>query len=103
MPTRAEPILRNWYKDLETGLSFRVVAIDETSRSIDLQYFDGDIGETDFETWYASAFEPIEAPEDWSAPYGDMDRDDLGYTDPDTHAPKIDDQSLSDLLDKKDY
>lgn len=102
MPTRATPTLRNWYKDLETELLFRIVAVDEVNDSIEVQYFDGEIGELDSDSWYASAFEPIEAPEDWSAAYGNLSRDDLGYTDPDTHAPDINGRSLSDLIDDND-
>lgn len=99
MPTTANPVLGNWYQDLETELSFRVVAIDETEDSIEVQYFNGDVGEFDFETWFASPFEPIEAPEDWSAPFDEIAPDDLGYTDPDSHAQKLDDSDINDLLE----
>ena len=98
MPTTAEPVLRNWYQDLETQLSFRVIAIDESGDSIEVQYLNGDVGEFDFETWYASAFDPIEAPEDWSAPYDDIVTDDLGYSDPDIHAPAADSIDINDLV-----
>ena len=99
MSTTAPPRLREWFNDLETRQLFRVVAIDEASNTIEVQYFAGEIAEFDMESWYSSPFEPIEAPEDWSAPYGDIDQDDLGYSDPDSHSKPRKDLDISDLLD----
>ncbi len=93
----ADPILDNWYQDAETGRSFRVVAIDNDS--IEVQYLNGDIGGYDSAGWEDSAFFPVEAPEDWSAPFGGVETDDLGYTDPDRHGLDMQDLTLDDLLD----
>lgn len=93
----ADPILDNWYRDGETGRSFRVVALD--ADSIEVQYLNGDLGEYDNTTWEDSVFYPIEAPEDWSAPYDDLEIDDLGYSDPDRHGMDREDVTLDDLLD----
>ena len=43
----ADPILENWYKDAESGRTFRVVALDSDSDSIEVQYLNGDLGEYD--------------------------------------------------------
>ena len=99
MPTSTPPLRGNWYIDTETRHTFRVVAIDEAAETIEIQYFAGEVAEFDLESWQASAFEPIEPPEDWSAPYGGIDADDLGYSDPDNHSKQSNDLSLSDLLD----
>jgi hypothetical protein len=101
MTTITDPVLHRWYKDIENDLTFKVVAIDGSDQSVEVQYQDGDIGEYDIDTWYNSTFDYIEAPEDWSAPYGDLETDDLGYSDTDKHSsPDQEDVNISDLLDK---
>jgi hypothetical protein len=99
MTTVADPIIDNWYKDLETNLAFKIVAIDESDDSIEIQYFDGAIGEFDIDTWRNSSFETIEEPEDWTAPFDDIEADDLGYTDTDEHRPNPDDVDIEDYYD----
>lgn len=101
MATITDPVIESWYKDVENNLKFKVVAIDEDSESIDVQYINGEIGEYDQDSWYNSTFDYIEAPEDWSAPYGNLEIDDLGYSDPDIHlSPDADNMNVSDILDK---
>lgn len=101
MATVADPIIESWYKDVENKLIFKVVAIDEKDDTIEVQYVDGDIGEYDRESWYNSTFDYIEAPEDWSAPYDDLEIDDMGYSDTDIHAnPEQEDMDLGEMLDK---
>ena len=96
MTTVADPIIGSWYKDVENNLKFRIVAIDDT---IEVQYLNGDIGEYDNDTWYASTFDYIEDPEDWSAPFGDIEIDDLGYSDTDEHKPNAEDMDIEDYFD----
>ena len=98
MATITDPIIGRWYKDVENDLTFKVVATEDGGDSIEVQYLDGDIGEYDRDSWYNSTFDYIEPPEDWSAPYGDVEKDDLGYSDPDHHAP--DNLDVNDWLDK---
>jgi hypothetical protein len=99
MTTIADPVLSRWYKDIENDLSFKVVAIDEKDETIEVQYLNGDIGEYDNDVWYNSTFDYIEAPEDWSAPCGGIETDDLGYSDTDTHVkPDRENMNISDLL-----
>ena len=100
MTTVADPIVGNWYKDLENNLTFKVINIEEGEDSIEVQYLDGDIGEYDYESWYNSTFDYIEEPEDWSAPFDDLEKDDLGYSDPDLHSPDQEDIDLDDWLKK---
>jgi len=80
MSTRFEPEVGNWYKD-EEGMSFEVVAADEAGGTVEIQYFDGAVEELDAEAWYAMELVPREPPEDWSGPFDDLVRDDLGDTD----------------------
>ena len=102
MAEKIYPILDNWYQDIETSRSFRIVAIDEDTDSINIQYLNGDIGEYDFSSWSESALIPIEPPEDWSAPFDDLEMDDLGYSDPDCHEPNQHGLTLDDFLDEQD-
>jgi hypothetical protein len=102
MATITDPVIERWYKDVENNLTFKVVAISEQDDSISVQYINGDIGEYDNESWYNSTFDYIEAPEDWSAPYGTLETDDLGYSDNDIHVhPDQEDMDLADMLDRR--
>ena len=78
MPTDADPIEFNWYAHLDKGQSFRVVAVDEDSRSVDIQYFDGQVEEIDMDAWYEMDVEPAEAPENWSGAVDVGEVDDFG-------------------------
>lgn len=83
MPTEADPVVGNWYQHLDKGQKFEVVAVDEVNALVEIQYFDGDTDEIDLNGWYGLDVEPIEAPEDWTGPVDDVERDDLGYTETD--------------------
>ncbi len=101
MTTITDPVIGSWYKDVENDLTFKVVAIDESDDSIEVQYLNGDIGEYDNDSWYSSTFDFIEAPEDWTAPYDELETDDKGYSDPDTHLkPEDEDINISNILDQ---
>ncbi len=100
MTTITDPVINSWYKDVENDLTFKVIGLDEGDDTIEVQYMNGDIGDYDFDTWYNSTFDYVEAPEDWSAPYDELETDDLGYSDPDTHmSPDREDLNISDMLD----
>ena len=100
MTTITDPKIGNWYKDVENNLTFKVVALEEIDDAIEVQYINGDIGEYDTDTWYNSTFDFIEEPEDWSAPFGNIETDDLGYSDPDRHSkPDLESMNIADMLD----
>ncbi|MDT8406435.1 MAG: DUF6763 family protein [Methylococcales bacterium] len=98
MTTITDPVIDRWYKDLENDYLFKVVAIDEDADTIEVQYLSGEIGEYDRDSWYASTFDYIEEPEDWSAPF-EVESDDLGYSDPDQHRLQNDGLDIEDYLD----
>lgn len=75
-----EPVVGTWYQRVKAGEIFQVVAVDEESGLIETQHFDGDLEEIDLEAWYAEDLEVAEAPEDWTGPVDDVEKDDLGYT-----------------------
>ena len=99
MATITDPVIDQWYKDVENNLLFKVVAIEESDESIEVQYHNGDIGEYDNDSWYSSTFDFIEDPEDWSAPFDDLEPDDLGFTDSDTRRTDLDEMPLKDFQD----
>ena len=74
-----DPIVGNWYKNLETDADFEIVAVDEDSQTVEIQYFEGEVEELDFDAWYNSVIEMIEPPEDWAGPFDDLEPDDLDY------------------------
>jgi len=77
------PEIGQWYAHTDKGELFQVVGRDAESRTIEIQYFDGDVDEIDAETWAALPVEPAEPPEDMTAPMDDIETDDLGYSETD--------------------
>ncbi len=75
--TEADPIVGNWYLDLDTNQKFEVVVIDEDAGTIEIQYFDGNVDEIDVDVWPEMNLEPIEEPEDWTGPIDDVEADDI--------------------------
>jgi hypothetical protein len=69
--------------------------MDEDEGVIEIQYFDGELDEIEFDAWSQMGVESISPPEDWSGAYDDLERDDLGYTDlnlpPESHNISTDD------------
>jgi len=63
------PTIGVWYQDETDGKLFEVVAIDDKSSSIEVQYEDGNIGEFEIESWGELPLLPAAAPEDANAAY----------------------------------
>lgn len=63
------PQVGNWYKELQQGSIFEVVAVDERSQTIEAQLLDGAVTEFDFDNWKEMLIEEIEEPEDWRNAY----------------------------------
>ena len=97
-----DPIIGNWYRNQETGNDFEVVAIDEDAQTIEIQYFDGELEELDLDAWYDLVIESIEAPEDWSGPYDEMESDDLGYEEAEKEKEEEEFSDEDDLLADSD-
>lgn len=77
MPTPFEPRVGDWYETLE-GRTFEVVAVDEDEGTVEIQYFDGDVEELDVDTWSDLELQSAAEPKDWTGPFDDLERDDLG-------------------------
>lgn len=63
------PHVGDWYKDVQIGAVFEVVALDEKDQTVETQYLDGEIGEFDLESWGDLILEPSSGPEDWRQPF----------------------------------
>ena len=84
------PGIGSWFRK-PNGNLFEVVAVDEDDGTVEIQQFDGTIGEIDMENWPQLLLVEVSAPEDWSGSV-DMDPEDYvgqsasdmpnGYHDP---------------------
>lgn len=70
------PPVNSWYEDVSNSQLFEIVAIDEKSGTIEIQYQDGDIDEFDVETWGQLNIIKAQAPTDESGAYG-LDTDEF--------------------------
>ena len=86
-----EPIIGHWYRNKELSSEiFEVVAIDNDEKLIEIQYFDGQIGELELDTWKESRIVEVAEPEDWSGAY-ELSTEDLSdYKSEVIHPPKRD-------------
>jgi len=71
-----EPVVGNWYRDLDEKESFLVLSVDEDAEMIEIQHVDGDIEEIDLDTWAELDLDPTDEPEGWSGSESDDDDDD---------------------------
>ncbi|GAB3110760.1 hypothetical protein G8770_21130 [Aestuariicella hydrocarbonica] len=58
-----------WYQDVVENIYFEVVAVDEQSGSIEIQYLDGSVSEIEMDQWAEMALVPASPPEDADAAY----------------------------------
>lgn len=85
---KRNPVIGNWYQDVVEDQIFEVVAIDEDTDDIAIQYLDGDISEIDLDTWRQMVLLPAEPPddirefEDLAVDENDPSHRELGWEDP---------------------
>jgi hypothetical protein len=83
---KISPEVGCWYKELQQGILFEVVAVDDAEQTIETQMIDGALAEYDMDSWREMLIETIEEPEDWRAGYELSSED---YLDPgDTYKPE---------------
>ncbi len=75
------PAVGTWYQDAEEDVLFEVVAVDEESTTIEVQFESGEVGEFDFETWKQMVVLRAQPPEDWRSSYELSDEDNLDADD----------------------
>ena len=74
-----QPVINDWYRDSQ-GSTMKVVAFDTDERTVEVQFFEGEVGEFDLDNWYQLGVVAIAPPEDWSGPFDDLVHDDFGNT-----------------------
>lgn len=94
-----KPELAGWYQDIENRY-FEVVALDEDKGLIEVQFFDGAVGEIDFETWEVLEVKASAEPEDMRGAFDDLEKDDLGDTEAVLHPGQH--ESIGEELDQLD-
>lgn len=77
MAREYEPVVGQWYENIEEDDVFRVLAVDEDAELIKIEYLDGDIEEIETDIWAEFDLDKIEQPEGWSG-------EDVGEPDDDT-------------------
>lgn len=77
MTKSADPLISQWYHYPQKAQKFQVIAADDRTAKVEIQYFDGNLDEFDLTTWYTMEVERIEAPEDWTGPMDNIEKDDL--------------------------
>ncbi|MFO1410517.1 MAG: DUF6763 family protein [Steroidobacteraceae bacterium] len=73
MAREYEPVVGQWYENIDDNENFRVLSVDEDAELVEIEYLDGDIEEMDLDTWQELDLDKIDTPEGWS---GDDDADD---------------------------
>jgi hypothetical protein len=80
MSEAAYPEIGAWYARSDKGGEFKVVALNEESQTVEVQYFDGDIEEFTLEEWWELELIRAVEPEDFAGPYDNLGADDMGYS-----------------------
>ncbi|MDH5257753.1 MAG: hypothetical protein OEX07_07085 [Gammaproteobacteria bacterium] len=78
MKTELDPIVDNWYFHLDKGSKFKVVAVDDDEKLIEIQNYDGDIEEITKANWRNLKIELCEEPQNWAGALDVSEIDDLG-------------------------
>ena len=66
---RLAPVIGQWYQNVEQGDLFEIVAIDEATSTLSIQYIDGEISELDTDSWYSQSMRSAAPPKDWTSPF----------------------------------
>jgi uncharacterized protein DUF6763 len=75
--TIGAPEIGQWYARTDQDALFQVVGRDDDTRTIEIQYFDGDVDEFDAEVWGTLPLERTEPPEDCTGPMDGERTDDV--------------------------
>ena len=78
MPNELDPLIEQWYAHVDKGQLFYITDINEEKNAIEIQHFDGDIEELNFDEWRELEIELSEEPVSWAGPLDIAEKDDLG-------------------------
>jgi hypothetical protein len=91
-----EPVVGQWYENIDENESFRVLSMDEDAELVEIEYLDGDIEEIDLETWHELDLEKIEEPEGWAGSAEDEEEEEEEEEDEDLDETWDDDEDEDD-------
>ena len=74
-----QPLIGSWYEDIRNR-RYEVVAYDDDTALVEVQYFDGAVAEYDLSDWQETVLAEIAPPEDVSGAFDDLVEDDFGDT-----------------------
>ena len=98
MAREYEPLVGQWYENIDENDSFRVLSVDEDAELIKIEYLDGDIEEIDADIWAEFDLDKIEQPEGWSgeeigAPGDEDDEEDDDWDEDDEDEDDLDEET----------
>lgn len=87
------PLIGQWYQDAALNRLFEVVAEDDYTGTIEIQYEDGEVDELDIESWNQMVIVAAAQPEDWRSSF-ELSEEDRNFSD-DVFVPKLSGDPLS--------
>ena len=104
MAREYEPVVGQWYENIDDNESFRVLSVDADAELVEIEYLDGDIEEMDLDTWQELDLEMVETPEGWSGnDVDDEEEDDDWDEDEDEDEDDDEDDDWDDDDDDENY
>jgi len=94
-----EPVVGQWYENLEENEVFQVLSVDPDEELIEIQYENGDMEEIDLDAWQEMDLDQVEEPEGWSGADDEEEEDD----DFDLDEDEEDDDEWDDDEDDDDF
>lgn len=94
MANTEDPIVEQWYQQVDKDTQFRVTNVDDAAGLVEVQYLDGETEEIDLDEWYEMEMEAIDEPEEWA---GDEDEEEWEEEEEEEEDFDEDDESLDDL------
>jgi len=82
--TVGSPEIGQWYERTDNSDIFQVTGLDEESGTIEIQSFDGDVGELDVQVWASLPLQLEQPPEDWMVSAEQMEAQDLACSQAET-------------------
>jgi hypothetical protein len=94
MANTEDPVVDQWYQQLDKDVQFKVTSIEDGAGIVEVQYLDGETQEMDLDDWYELEVEAIDEPEEWSD-----DEDDEDWAEEDEEEVEDDEESLDEWDD----
>lgn len=64
------PTIGQWYQDIAVNRLFEIIALDQYSATLEIQYEDGEIDELELDDWAQMTILQADPPEDWRNLFG---------------------------------